>query len=396
MKDFNFKVKPIGLLDMLNFKKLVPRRAKKLAEGSPEPVTSVYNVNRLAELMHPKSQRAEIIKVISHGANARTYVVAGEELAPFRAGQYVSVRLSIGGSQITRPYSISSSPKWAGEGKYSITVKRAENGFASGWMIDNWQIGTQVTLSGPEGTFYYEPVRDAAHVIGIAGGSGITPFLSMAYAIRDGIEDFRMTLLYGSCREADILFKDELDKLCAQCDKVNVINVLSEEENSCYEHGFITAGIIKKYCGEAPFSVFMCGPSAMYEFAENELAKLSLERKFIRRELMAAPSSPEGIKGYTGDITKEYKLTVSVFGQAKTIPMKACETVLAALERAGIAAPSRCRGGECGWCRSRLDEGSVFTPPCLDARRAADIATGHIHPCCAYPLSDLKIEIWPE
>ena len=76
--------------------------------------------------------------------------------------------------------------------------------------------------------------------------------------------------------------------------------------------------------------------------------------------------------------------------------MKADETVLVALERAGIAAPSHCRSGECGWCRSRLDNGEVFTPPELDARRAADIRNGYIHPCCTYPLSDLTVEIWPE
>ncbi len=317
MKDFNFKVKPIGLLDMLNFKKLVPNRAKKLAQGSPERVTSVYNVNRLAEQLHPKSQQAEVIKIIPHGDNARTYVLGAQALAPFRAGQYVSLRLSIAGSELTRPYSISSSPKWAQEGKYAITVKRTADGFASGWILDNWDVGTKIKLSGPEGTFYYEPVRDAAHVIGIAGGSGITPFLSMAYAIRDGIEDFKLTLLYGSCRESDILFKDEFDKITAQCDKVKVIHVLSEEENSGYECGFITADIIKKYCDGTPVSIFLCGPAAMYAFVEKELRKLSLERKFIRREMMAAPTSPAGIKGYTGDAAAEYQLTVKQFGEVK-------------------------------------------------------------------------------
>ena len=76
--------------------------------------------------------------------------------------------------------------------------------------------------------------------------------------------------------------------------------------------------------------------------------------------------------------------------------MAACETVLVALERAGIAAPSRCRGGECGWCRSRLAEGDVFIPDYLDKRRMADVLAGYIHPCCSYPLGDLTLEVWPE
>jgi len=75
--------------------------------------------------------------------------------------------------------------------------------------------------------------------------------------------------------------------------------------------------------------------------------------------------------------------------------MRADETVLVALERAGIEAPSHCRSGECGWCRSRLVSGDVFTPESLEARRKADLKAGYIHPCCTYPLSDLMIEIWP-
>ena len=69
------------------------------------------------------------------------------------------------------------------------------------------------------------------------------------------------------------------------------------------------------------------------------------------------------------------------------------EPVLVALERAGIKAPSRCRAGECGWCRSRLLEGSVFIPRENEMRRWADVHYGYIHPCCSFPTSDLIIEI---
>jgi ferredoxin-NADP reductase/ferredoxin len=396
MKDFNFHVKPVGLLDMLRFKKLVPDREKKLSEGAADPVTAIYGANRLAAYLHPKAQRAKVADIAAHSENAKTYILSGERLAPFRAGQYLSVRLQIGGSVLTRPYSVSSSPAWVKEGKYALTVKRAADGFASGWILDNWTEGTEVTLSGPEGTFCYEPLRDAPHVIGVAGGSGITPFLAMAYAIRDGIEDFDLTVLYGSRTEEDILFKGEFEEIERACGRVKTVHVLSDEEKDGYLHGFITAELIRRFGGENPYSVFLCGPAAMYAFADREIEKLGLEPKFVRHELYSAPASPEGIPGYAGDAGKIYTLCVKCFGTVREIPMRASEPVLVALERAGMEAPSRCRGGDCGWCRSRLDKGEVFTPPYLDKRRAADIATGHIHPCCAYPLSDLTIEIWPE
>ncbi|MCK5129064.1 MAG: iron-sulfur cluster-binding domain-containing protein [Clostridiales bacterium] len=396
MKQFNFHVKPIGLLDMLHFKKLVPNRAEKLAEGANEQVTSVYKVNRMSEFMHPATQMLTIDEIIAHDDDTKTFILTGQYIAPFRAGQYLSVYLTIGESVITRPYSISSSPQWTKEGKYAVTVKRASDGFASDWILSNWKVGIQVTTSGPEGNFYYEPLRDAGHVIGVAGGSGITPFLSMAYAIRDGLEDFNLTLLYGSCAESDILYKLELAEIEKNCDKVKIIHVLSEEKTSCYEYGFITSELIKKYGGDHPYSIFLCGPPAMYNFVDKEIEKLKLESKYVRHELFTSPASPAGLDGYEGDVQKQYVLTVKRFGEQLSVPMKASETVLVALERAGIAAPSRCRGGECGWCRARLDKGETFTPSHLDGRRMADKTTGHIHPCCAYPLSDLTIDICPE
>ena len=396
MSDFNFHVKPIGLFDMLHFKKMVPARQKALACGSADPVTGVYGANKLAALLHPKTQRLTIAEVIEHGENAKSFIFTGEHLAPFRAGQYLSVLLKIGSSILTRPYSISCSPKWALEGKYALTIKRQQDGFASGWILDNWKVGDEITTSGPEGTFYYEPLRDAKHVIGLAGGCGITPFLSMAYAIRDGIEDFRLTLLYGSRKECDILYHSELAEIAKTTDKVKIIHILSDEKKEGFEYGFITADVIQSACGGEDCSIFLCGPAAMYAFVDKEIEKLHLEHKFIRHELYPAPASPIKLKDYPGDTSKTFTLTVKRYGETLTLPMAASETVLVALERAGVAAPSRCRGGECGWCRAKLNTGEVFLPAYLDQRRMADVSAGYIHPCCSYPLSDLTIEVWPE
>ena len=109
------------------------------------------------------------------------------------------------------------------------------------------------------------------------------------------------------------------DDITAQCDKVKVVHVLSEEQNSCFEYGFITADLIKKYCGGA-CSVFMCGPAAMYTFVGKELEKLSMKRKLIRLEMLSAPVSPAGIEGYPGDTGKEFTLTVKRYGETLARP----------------------------------------------------------------------------
>ena len=394
MKKFNFHVKPIGLLDMLHFKKMVPRRRAILQAGSLDPITAVYGVNRLAQSLHPKRQKAVISEIIPR-KDANTYVLKADKLAYFRAGQYVSVNLQIGDTITTRPYTLAASPALALDGQYQITVKKAPDGFVSEYILDHWKVGTEVTLSGPEGPFSYEPIRDEAEIVGLAGGSGITPFMAMANAILDGTEDFRLTLLYGSRKKEDILYADELAKICSLTDKVRVIHVLSDEQAEGYEHGFIGADLIRKYAPES-YTLYICGPRAMHDFLAGELPKLGLDRKHIRREFVPAPGSPEIFKSYNGDSSKVFTLFLHMLGESREIPLRADEPVLTAIERAGIAAPSHCRSGECGWCRSRLIRGDVFIPESMDGRRLADDEAGYIHPCSTWAVSDLELEIFPE
>ncbi len=394
MKKFNFHVKPIGLLDMLHFKKMVPRRRAILQSGSLEPITAVYGVNRLAQSLHPKCQKAVVSEIIPR-KDANTYVLKAEKLAYFRAGQYVSVRLQIGESVTARPYTLAASPALALDGQYQITVKKAQDGFVSDYILRNWEVGTEVTLSGPEGPFSYEPIRDEKEIVGLAGGSGITPFMAMAGAILDGTEDFRLTLLYGSRTKEDILYAEELEKICAATDKVKVVHVLSEERVEGYEYGFIGAELIRKYAPET-YTLYICGPRAMHDFLAGELPKLGLDQKHIRREFVPAPNSPAYFSDYLGDPSKVYTLTLHLLGEEKRLPLRADEPILTAIERAGIAAPSRCRSGECGWCRSRLIGGEVYIPVSMDGRRLADDEAGYIHPCSSWALSDLELEIFPE
>ena len=389
MKKFNFHVKPIGLLDMLHFKEMVPRRRAILAGGSLDPITAVYGVNRLAQSLHPKMQKAVVAEIIPR-KDAKTFILKADKLAYFRAGQYVSVKLKIGDAVTARPYTLSGSPARALEGEYEITVKKAQDGFVSDYILNNWEIGTEVTLSGPEGPFSYEPLRDEKEVVGLAGGSGITPFMSMARAIRDGIEDFSLTLLYGSRTKADILYAEELEELCAATDRIKVVHVLSEEKAEGFEHGFIDAELIQKYAPEN-YTLYICGPRAMHDFLSHEIPGLDLDEKHIRREFVPAPSSPEYFKSYTSDASQVFTLTLRFLGEEKQIPLRADEPVLTAIERAGIAAPSRCRSGECGWCRSRLASGTVYVPARTEHRRKADLAYGYIHPCCSFPTSDLTL-----
>ena len=392
------KVSLIGALDMLKFKNLADTRRKTIENAPAKPLPKTIGTNEKAMFMHPRRQLVRIKDKIPNGPDAVTVVLEkaeGGALAPFRAGQYISVSVSAGETRTTRSYSLCGSPDWAWQGIYHITVKRVEDdGFVSQFIQDEWKIGQEIAISAPQGHLYYEPIRDEKKVLALAGGSGITPFMGMAYAIRDGYEDFDLTILFGSRTEEAIVYRKELDELAAACHKIHVVHVLSDEEKPGFEHGFITAELIEKYAAGQKVSLFMCGPQAMYNFLDGEIARLGYDRKHVRRELFGAikdpwnqPGYPEAVKG------KRFKAKVIIHDKEYEIPVSADEPLLIAIERAGIAAPSRCRSGECGWCRSRLLSGDVFVPAVTDGRREADKDFGYIHPCSSFPLSDVVLEV---
>ena len=200
-----------------------------------------------------------------------------------------------------KPYAIRSNPKDAlgdEDNRYMITVKRNITGFASDYMLDSFKVGDELEISGPLGEFYYQKFRDEKHVVALAGGSGITPFYSMASAIVSGIEDFDLTILYGSRTSEGILLKEELEELEQKSGgRVRVIHVLSHEEKEGYEHGFLTAELIEKYAPEK-YSLFICGPKPLYIFGEEQAKKLGLKRKSVRKELPGDYANPQKNEDY--------------------------------------------------------------------------------------------------
>ena len=390
-------------LNPMDFTKMTPTRQAKIeaAPATPVPAADSYLPNQIANALHPKVQHLKVAKIEEEASNCkRYYLVPNEEkgtkaLAWFSAGQYLSITLKIGNMVLTRPYSLASSPREALEGTYLLTIQKVEGGLASQFIHDTWQVGTEVTASAPLGNFTYEPLRDAKTVVGVVGGSSITPFCALAKAIADGDEDCDLILLYGSRTLEDTMFQQDLTDLAAGCSRIKLVNIFSDEKREGYEHGFITAELIKKYTPEGEFSLFVCGPQVMRKFVDKEIETLGLRKKFIRNELFGEYFGPAKEADYPENVAPAFKVTVRMAGKEQTITAPSDVSLLGSLEAAGIAAPSHCRSGECGWCHSRLVSGEVYTPKSVDGRREADYLYGYIHPCCSFPLSDLVIEVPP-
>ena len=269
-------------------------------------------INQVARALHPAPFMVQVIKIEDVSITARmfTFKAINHKLPIFQAGNYVSIRVKIGATVTTRPYSISSAPYEArGEnGFFSITVRRGKDdiGFVSNYLYDHLKLQDTLEVEMPFGHFYFESLRDSKDIVGIAGGSGITPFYSMAKEIAHGTLDYNLTILYGSLSHKDIILEDELDKIARECDRVKVIHVLSDENAELKDgdlSGFISRDIIKKYSIDqnpenGKTTYFICGPLPMYKYIKGELESLSVPKRRIRMEVFGTDKDVSKIEGY--------------------------------------------------------------------------------------------------
>lgn len=385
---YKFKKRLFGFMDMLRFSETVPKRREIFARASASALPRDYSVNETARILHPGGMTVRVDRIIEHAPDLKTFVLVPdgrhtERLAPFRAGQYITITADIGVSRVTRAYTLASSPLDALEGGfYMVTVKAA--GILSDYLCGSVKVGDELLIGEPSGDFCYEPLRDGKQIVAVAGGCGITSLLSMAKAAAEGTEDYSMTLFYCAAHEYEFLFRDELDAMAAD-GKIKVVYVLEHGELSGCAKGLLTAGLVREHV-EGEFTLFMCGSDGMYAYVKNELADFGLRPKDVR-------VSPNGLGDRKEGADGKYVLTVKMRDKTFTVPCRGNETVLTAMERAGIHAPAKCRAGGCGFCRSKLLSGEYTAAEGRDRRRAADFKFGWVHPCCIYPESDMTLEV---
>lgn len=212
-----FKKQIFGFMDMLRFTKLVPNRRKALESGANTPLPQHYRVNEMAKALHPGRMEVEVtaVRPLTDRMTELTFRRTDAEAFPFfRAGQYVSLQGTVEGSVVSRPYSISSSPREALENKLTLGIEDA--GFFSVYLNRQAKVGDRFLMTEPAGEFHYETLRDHKQIVCVAGGSGITPFVSMAKSRKEGDEPYEMLLFYGARDAAHLAYKAELDALAAE------------------------------------------------------------------------------------------------------------------------------------------------------------------------------------
>lgn len=355
--------------------------------------SAIASAEEYIRLLHPDRIELTVSDIIAETPSTKTFrlVSKANYLPPFLAGQYIALFLEIGGIRTSRPYSISSQPNQTGF--YDITVKRVDNGLVSNYLLDEVNRGDTLVSSGPAGNFYFNPLIHKKIMVCIAGGSGITPFMSMVREIIECGLDRTVYLFYGNKTTDDIIFGSEFERLAGRFENIHYIPVVEEPSGgyggAC---GFITRDLLKEVLADIEDkSFFICGPQGLYDFCLPQVEEMGVPRRKIKQEMYGAPPNIRDYPGWPDTIGKNDVFSVKI-NNGPQIEACAAESLLTALEKNHIVVPSLCRSGDCSMCRVKIISGQVYQLPGVPVRKS-DRQFGYVHSCVAYPIDDLEILI---
>jgi ferredoxin-NADP reductase/ferredoxin len=380
-------------------------KEKKLREKN-QPIPWYYDgLENLCDRIHPKNQLLKLTDIRDLSYDTKLYrfisVNPDKPLAPFRAGQYIGLTVNINGVRTSRPYSLVSSPNQLAY--YEIGIRKKEGGFVSPFLYHNAQVGDIFESTEPLGNLYYNPLFHGKNLVFIAGGCGITPFISMLRDITERAVPIKIILLYGCVTEKDMLFNEELREILSRRSNITIIHILSEPAADWKgECGFITKDKITTQIGSFKDKYFyVVGNRPMYQFIENELNEIGVPKHKIYYEAFGVPEDITQVMGWPSNIdsSKKVKVTVSFRGskeiETQEFEAYCVEPLLNSIEgfkNSQITIENGCRSGECALCRTKLLKGNVFVPPEVTVREV-DNDFGFIHPCVSYPITDVHLDL---
>ena len=228
----------------------------------------------------------EVVELIDETPRVRSIVLDVPEWPGHRAGQHVDVRLTAeDGYQAQRSYSIASPPD---QNRLMLTVERLSDGEVSPYLVDELRPGDVIELRGPIGGYFVWEARIGGPLLLVAGGSGIVPLMAMLRHRTASGSTEPARLIYSSRSFEDIIFREELERLSARSDGVEVIHTLTRSQPPGWS-GYARR-IDAQMLADSAFPpasrpvTYICGPTSFVEAAARALVVLGHEAKRIRTE----------------------------------------------------------------------------------------------------------------
>jgi ring-1,2-phenylacetyl-CoA epoxidase subunit PaaE len=327
--------------------------------------------------------------------------VQPEPKISYKAGQFLTLIVPMQGKDVRRAYSLCSSPFT--DPDLVVTVKRVEKGLMSNWLPDNLKPGAKVRIMEPMGQFTTEFAKtNKRHIIMFAGGSGITPMMSLIKSILTQEPDSICSLIYCNRDVDSIIFKNTLDRMQTEDEgRLHVIHILDNAPMNWQGYsGLLNHDMLTKLFERIPdwgidkTTYLMCGPEGMMKNVDTLLEVRHIPKEKIFKESFVqgtidkkeTPAAAEGA-------AKDHEVTIRYDGQEYKVLVPAGKAILETALDQGIDLPYSCQSGLCTACRGKCLSGKVK----LDEEEGlskSERDEGYVLTCVGHPLTDdVVIEI---
>ncbi|HSM21589.1 MAG TPA: 1,2-phenylacetyl-CoA epoxidase subunit PaaE [Rubrivivax sp.] len=342
--------------------------------------------------LHFHPLRVAAVRPDGDDARVVSFDVPAGQAATFRfePGQYLTLRALVDGTELRRSYSICAAPGEA----LRVGVRHVPGGAFSSWLHQTLRPGDVLDVMEPQGRFGAALAQRPRHVLAVAGGSGITPVLSILKSLLASDPKAQATLLYGNRSAASRMFMIELyDLKNRHLTRLALHPVFSREVvDSPLNAGRLDAAKVATFLRLAgPVDeAFVCGPHAMNDEVEAALLAAGVPPGRIHVERFGIPPTAADATLHAakeGDATTA-RITIVRDGLTREVAFQPSdESILAAAGRAGLDVPYSCRSGVCATCRAKLLEGRVRMDRNF-ALEQADLDAGFVLTCQAHPLTE--------
>ncbi len=320
----------------------------------------------------------------------------------YKSGQFLSLIATIEGKEVRRAYSLCSSP-FVDE-DLAVSVKRVDNGLMSNWLADNLKVGGILKIMEPMGQFTTEFSKEnKRHLITFAGGSGITPMMSIIKSLLTQEPDSIISLIYCNRNIDSVIFKDELTRLESKYEgRLHVIHVLDEAPMNWQGYsGLLNHQMLSKLFERIPdwgiekSTYLMCGPEGMMKNVETLLSEHHIPKEKIFKESFVSPTIDKEQKKAPASPSQNtaHEVTIRYDGQEYKVMVQPNRAILETALEQGIDLPYSCQSGLCTACRGRAISGKVK----LDEEEGlsqSERNAGYVLTCVGHPLTDdVVIEI---
>ncbi|UZD24335.1 ferredoxin--NADP reductase [Algoriphagus halophytocola] len=331
------------------------------------------------------------------------YFEQPEPFLEYKPGQFLTLVMDFEGKEQRRSYSLCTSPfvdPFPG-----ISVKRVSEGLFSNFLNEKVFPGKTINVLKPLGNFTTDfHSQNQKHFFLVAAGSGITPIMGILKSVLVNEPKSKVTLLYCSRNEEQIIFKKQLDALVEKNPaRLEVIHNLSQPAESWTGmRGRLSKEKLREFAQSAESDAsfqkeyFACGPEGIMDNFEEVLQDLGVPSGQVHRESFYSAAADQAHEAAThgqtgGVLTRD--ITVVLEGEEHAVTVTPDKTILEAGLAQDLNMPYSCQSGLCTACRGKLLSGEVKMDE--DAGLSPnEKEAGYVLCCVSRPLTDdVKVTI---